>query len=256
MSTEELFPLVVNETSKPLREAVGSTLADTWQSLIGDKIAAWRLKNAAAINVKLGKELEKSGQSLNLDKIPPGFAFSWFEKATQADEPELQELFAKLLANSADGNGDAINKRNVDLISSMLPNDAKALKGLADWYNQVRETAGERVTLFYGIPINRAYHEWLANEGIEDKSAIENLISLGIVRLEKDVQISRREIARIENNFAAAARRQLSSSSRGSSLLSVATTRIDTNRLLETNQRLMLTGAGRSLIRALFPQEA
>lgn len=251
MESTELYPLVVSDTSKPVREAVGATLANVWQGLVGDKIAAWRLKNAAAVSDKLGQELAKSGQSINLDKIPPGFAFSWFDKASQADEPELQDLFAKLLANAASGNTDAINKRNVDLVSSMLPNDAKALRVLGDWYKKVRQKAGDRAMQFYGIPIDRSYHTWLEKEGLEDKSAVDNLISLGVVRIEKDVQISRQEIARIEKALISSASSITRATSRSSSIST--TVKIDPSRLLETNQRLMLTTAGRSLIDALFP---
>lgn len=134
MSGAELFPIVAkdaSETGKPLREAVGTSLADVWQGLWGDKLAAWRLKNAAKLNDALGKELAERGLALNLDKIPERFAYSWFDKASQEDEPEIQALFAKLLANAAEGNDDALMRRNIEAVSRLTPNDAKLLDVIA-----------------------------------------------------------------------------------------------------------------------------
>jgi hypothetical protein len=134
MSGAELFPIVAkgaSETGKPLREAVGTSLADVWQGLWGDRLAAWRLRNAAKLNDALGKELAERGLALNLDKIPERFAYSWFDKASQEDEPEIQALFAKLLANAAEGNDDALMRRNIEAVSRLTPNDAKLLDVIA-----------------------------------------------------------------------------------------------------------------------------
>jgi len=140
MSGAELFPIIAkdaSETGKPLRDAVGTSLADVWQGLWGDKLAAWRLKNAAKVNDKLGKELAERGLTLNLDKIPERFAYSWFDKASQEDEPEIQALFAKLLANAAEGNEEALNRRNIELLSRLAPQDAKLLELLNKGIRQV-----------------------------------------------------------------------------------------------------------------------
>lgn len=40
MAEGELLPLVVRDTSKPIGEAIGNTLAEVWQGIIGDRVSA------------------------------------------------------------------------------------------------------------------------------------------------------------------------------------------------------------------------
>ena len=56
--------------------------------------------------------------------IPERYAFAWFEEATKQDEPELQVLFARLLARAAAGEGQADDRRLIDLLKQMTPADA------------------------------------------------------------------------------------------------------------------------------------
>lgn len=80
MTGSELFP-IVTDSVKPVGSAVGGTLAEVWQGILGDRVTAWRIKNAASINEKLGQHLAKTGQTLNLDKLPASVAYSWFQRA-------------------------------------------------------------------------------------------------------------------------------------------------------------------------------
>lgn len=75
----------------------GLTLTDTWQALIGDRQAAYRLMNAMKLQPKIQAELKKSGLKLNSAKVPDRFAFAWFEEATKQDEDEIQNIFANCL---------------------------------------------------------------------------------------------------------------------------------------------------------------
>src|SRR5690348_12161487 len=92
------------EPAKQLVEPISATLSETWAAVIGDRVAAWRLKNAAALQLKVNEEVGKLGLQLDRSKIPERYAFAWFEEATKQDEPEIQELFARLLAQAAAGN--------------------------------------------------------------------------------------------------------------------------------------------------------
>lgn len=131
--TAELLPIVAknaDEVAKPLRAAVAGTLAEFWHGIAGDRVTAWRIKNAAKVSEKLEKEVSERGLVLNADALPESYAFRWFDKASEEDEPELQEMFAKLLANAAMGNKAALERQNIELISRMTPDAAHLFKAI------------------------------------------------------------------------------------------------------------------------------
>ena len=188
LTSNELFP-IVTDTAKPISSAVGGTLADVWQGLIGDRVTAWRIRNAAGVNEKLGKELAKTGQSLNLDTIPEGVAFAWFQKATETDEPEIQELFAKLLANAASGNVEALKKRNIDLVSRLTPDDGRLLSALADQRREER-AQGWVPRRPWSLKANYQLGRFVEKHGLVAES-FDALMSLGILRIDRSVSYAR-----------------------------------------------------------------
>lgn len=73
---------------------------------------------------KTFQEAKRLGLVINPDRIPERFAIAWFEEATKADEPEMQVLFARLLARAAAGEEEADDRRLIALLSEMTPTDA------------------------------------------------------------------------------------------------------------------------------------
>ena len=98
--------------------AVAGSLTDAWQAILGDYIATWRLTNAAKTQVKAQKKFKELGLRPNIDRIPERYAITWFEEASKQDEDEIQELFARLLARAAAGNEDALDRRNLEIVSN------------------------------------------------------------------------------------------------------------------------------------------
>lgn len=105
-------------------ESIQGALYDAWQAVIGDRIATYRLKNAAKLQVKSQKYFADLGLRPDKDRVPERFAVTWFEEATKQDEDEIQDLFARLLANAATGDEDALDRRNLEIVSKLTPNDA------------------------------------------------------------------------------------------------------------------------------------
>lgn len=158
----DLSPIVkpINDVAEPLT----NSLSDAWSAVLGDKIAAWRLRNAAATQIKLHDELKRMGISLNHAKIPERYAFAWFEEATKQDEPEIQELFARLLAKAAAGDEGAADRRNLETLTRMTPMDARIMNwvfhelvvssrapyaGENDLWKRLRDDVGEGATLSF-----------------------------------------------------------------------------------------------------------
>ena len=108
---------IVKDVSQPFT----SSLSDAWQWLLGDRIAAWRLQNAAKIQVKVNTKLAALGLKTVPARIPERYAMAWFEEATKQDEPEIQDLFARLLANAAAGDEDAADRRHLEIVARFVP---------------------------------------------------------------------------------------------------------------------------------------
>ncbi|RST31294.1 hypothetical protein HMF7854_10945 [Sphingomonas ginkgonis] len=100
--------------------------------MIGERVAAYRLKNAAALQMKVHEEVGKLGLRLDRSSIPERYALSWFEEATKHAEPEIQVLFARLLAKAATGDQDALDRRHLELLSQFIPIEARLLQRLPD----------------------------------------------------------------------------------------------------------------------------
>ena len=52
-------------------------------------------------------------------QIPERYAITWFEEATKQDEPEIQQLFARLLARAAAGDEDAADRRQLEILHDL-----------------------------------------------------------------------------------------------------------------------------------------
>ena len=167
----DLTPIVkpVNDVAEPIT----NSLSDAWSAVLGDKIAAWRLRNAAATQAKLHEELKRMGVSLNHAKIPERYAFAWFEEATKQDEPEIQELFARLLAKAAAGDNDAGDRRNLEILTRMMPMDAEVMQLIFSLF-------GDRGT-FRTVSEYRIWAAVRKEFGEEGELCIEHLIQLGVV---------------------------------------------------------------------------
>jgi hypothetical protein len=113
-------------------DAISGSLSDAWQAILGDRIAAWRLTNAAKTQIKVKKEFDRLGLRPNNNRIPERYAITWFEEASKQDEEEIQDLFARLLAQAAAGNEAALDRRNLEIVSRLTPDDAALFQELAD----------------------------------------------------------------------------------------------------------------------------
>lgn len=128
-----LYPLVVaadtaKEATSGLAKAVGTTLAEIWQGIVGDKVARWRLSNAVKQNEILSLHLSRLGKNVDFDRIPDGYACTWFDEATKHEEPEIHAIFADLLIGAANGNSDALKIRNIKLASMFSSVDVMAFQ--------------------------------------------------------------------------------------------------------------------------------
>lgn len=161
--------------------AVSHSLSDGWNALLGDRIANFRLLQAAKIQEKTIAEFKRLGLKPNMDKIPERFAITWFEEATKQDEPEIQELFARLIAKAAAGDEDALDLRNIEIISKLTPHDAIVFQEFASGGWGAWPSSG-RLTWQFN---KRFYTREPTNVVLEKLGrSIEHLIAIGIFNLQ------------------------------------------------------------------------
>lgn len=194
--------MIVPATDAVKSKAVTDTLSDAWNLVVGDRFAAFRLTNAAKIQIKLQKRFDELGVKPDNAKIPDRFAVTWFEEATKQDDPEIQDLFTDLLANAALDNEDALDRTHIDTVSKMTPSDAKVFKLLtaSEYIDQPRFIKN-------GLRRNSLITIIDNNIQVDASRAIDHLIGFGILRMRNGIDTSNmdatiRRIANATNDLA------------------------------------------------------
>lgn len=245
--TSELVPIVksavegadaaTKEVSSPVLRAIGDTLTDGWQTLLGDRVAAWRIANAAKISAKLTTKVKALGQKLDTSKIPEHYAFAWFDEASKQDDPEIQELFATLLANAANGNGEAAKHRNITIVARLSAEDARLLDTISTIHQQSARGLAVR-SCHFSIELSHFEYEAKKINKAVDRENLENLKNLGIVLIENSTEIDDRA---------------LSSFVKGGSKNGLFIPSFDARHIIKTKTVLELTLTGFSLLGAIYP---
>lgn len=155
------------------------SLTDAWQALVGDRVTAYRLSNAIKLQPKVAAQLAAAGLKINAAKVPDRFAFAWFEEATKQDEEEIQDIFAKLLAQAASGNADAMDRRLLDIVTNFTPSDALVFKGIYGTVNwQKRKSFGSLSEKWSLYVVHRIAKDLVGDDA---KKTVEHLINLGVI---------------------------------------------------------------------------
>lgn len=106
---------------------IRKTTEDVWGGLVGDRIREWRQRNLISSLEKTADFLVEKGVRLEDAKaLPDGAIYQIFEGASRADEPDLQALWAGLLATEMAGTlREDIRKTVANTISAMSAPDAQ-----------------------------------------------------------------------------------------------------------------------------------
>jgi hypothetical protein len=193
-----LTPIITNaanEVSGGLVKSIGATLSDVWQRIVGDRVQAWRMENAAKISETLVAQVAARGLVLKFEALPAGYAFRWFDKASEEERPEIQALFATLLANAAIGNEDALQRHNIELVSRMTPNAAQFLVLIKE--NYVEFLRNNRISDPRQFKNIDKFSMKLNHFKAEFNTDFDLLISMGVIRRRDHLSIDRQLVASI-----------------------------------------------------------
>lgn len=236
--TSDLLPILGSAPSKKFFDEVGTTLADGWGALIGDRVSTYRLRNAAKLNEKLRAHLEQMDKKPVWDRVPDRFAVSWFDAATQEDDEDIQDLFAKLLANAATGGGDASVRRNIDLVAALSSTSAKFLQRVYEEYWRSSEKLKPEK---FHLDDFASFERLTSIEGEFDRQSFEDLERLNIIELER---VSYIDSSKLERWLKGQTGRD------GGSMF----TTYPVDDAVLTHDEVYLTLTGISLLRALFAE--
>lgn len=104
--------------------------------------------------VKFQAELQALGPDVNLKALPLNFALPILEEAVMEEDDDLQDLWARLLANTADADSGVVPRRaHISMIRDMSPFDALVFEAI---YTMPREIAGQKPVVTHELP-GRAY---------------------------------------------------------------------------------------------------
>jgi hypothetical protein len=154
------------DLTRDLFGPIGTTLSDVWAVAVGDRMTSWRVRNAMKYQPLLQQEAARLGLTINHAKIPDRYAFAWFEEATKQDEPEIQILFARLLARAAaekEASDRAPDRRLIDVLGRFTPDDALLFQRLYS-DQPFPDTGSYSDTKGLGQPPDRGYPvDWLTS---------------------------------------------------------------------------------------------
>ncbi len=122
-TTEKLASFIAKVFNEPIRDAVG---------IIGDRLRFMRWERQVRLADKVNEMLSQRGTT-ETRAVPLKFALPILENASLEDNDELQDLWAKLLANSMDPNFTTeIRFTFLEIIKSLNPLDIRILHTFYD----------------------------------------------------------------------------------------------------------------------------
>lgn len=122
-----------------LRSAIGRTAdglvdfsTNIFSGLIGDRVREWRVRNLVSGAKRTADFLREKGiDPSNADALPMGDLYRLFSAVSEEDDPDLQDLWARLIACKMDPSGEDIAARPyADLIKRLTPYDAITLSAI------------------------------------------------------------------------------------------------------------------------------
>lgn len=201
--------LLVVALSKSVDKASKSDFLKKAPSIAKDYFALWQKNNAKTNGVRVQRILEERGYSDETPFRVPStkFAFGFVQGASVEDEPELQELWAKLLANAVDPNFENdIRISFMSIIKDLTPLDVKVLDIMNNDFSK-RSKGTNNFNIYFSI---KQLSTFLSVSDFTLRASIDNLkrcqlvenTPLNVVKLSPPVEVvtSRRSQPQRINN--------------------------------------------------------
>ena len=162
-----------------LKRAFGPALTE-FGEMLGDRMKLWRFTNFLKIWEKAERLIaERNLPDGLLKALPYGDAMRTLEAASQEDEGDVQELWARLIVNAATASGKpSINKLHVEILRALSPADASLLQLLYPAIGERTFHGQEEVKAFNTEMNAKADAVWRRLSEDERGVSVQNLIRL------------------------------------------------------------------------------
>jgi hypothetical protein len=125
---EDKTPTLSGEVAAGIRQALGTIPEDLLGIAVGDWLREKRKRNQARLAEKTKKILEARGISPEQETISPLLFIAICEAALDEDRPELQDIWAKLLATAVDAaRAHQVRANFIEIVKQLEPLDALVL---------------------------------------------------------------------------------------------------------------------------------
>ncbi len=124
----EIVKEVAGGSRGALRRVFGSALTE-FGDMLADSVKLWRFRNLLRIREKVDKIVQdRDVPSAAFNALPFGDSMRTIESASQEDEDDVQELWARLIVKAAESESPKINKLHIEILSSLSPADTALLE--------------------------------------------------------------------------------------------------------------------------------
>lgn len=126
--TDDKTPSISGEIAAGIRQALGTIPEDLLGIAIGDWLREKRKRNQERLKENTKRILEGRGVSPNQDAASPVLFIAVCEAAMDEDRPELQDIWARLLAAAVDPNrANQVRSNFIAIVKQLDPLDALVL---------------------------------------------------------------------------------------------------------------------------------
>jgi len=194
------LPKKAIETAMDFISKIFGPAADQVGGILGDQLKYYRLKQWIRINSKAAKLLE--GLNVEPSQLPIKVVLPLLEKASIEDDPDLQDMWAKLLANMSLSITSGLEVRMIDVMSQMTNLDARIFEFMYREFeinrrevHKFKRLQSSRYLDIENVPSELVVvlHDEIEIK-FEDESefvkiSLENLKSIGLITENREVEI-------------------------------------------------------------------
>ena len=178
---EHAIAQITIETARDVRAFLGKlfgSAAAEFGAMLGDQMRYWRFRNFLRILSKAEEITKARGYELDgLSSLGFGDAFRTIEAASYEEEDEIQDLWARLIANAVSPNSKVtIKKIYIDLLKSLSPAEAAFLELLAECEKKARWGNVDEISEFNTRMNQLADLKWRKYAVDTRRSATQNLV--------------------------------------------------------------------------------
>ena len=172
----------VRDSRALLGKLFGSAVAE-FGGILGDQMRYWRFRNLNRILSRVQEITKDRGHEVEvLSSLGFGDAYRTIEAASFEEEEEVQELWARLIANAVSPDSAVtIKKVYIEILRSLSSGEAIFLELLGECESRARWSNLEELKTFNDEMNKLAGLKWRKDDTVSQKTVIQNLVRIRCV---------------------------------------------------------------------------